>query len=112
MGDGELDDEVQEELDLQVFDAQAEERSHLRVIVEALEGGDDPMLRAVRYFLDEHRSAEKTLRAVGSIIFSQYYDTAARMAASLSCRSEVHMSEHQSLTRIAYADFLLQKTNN
>lgn len=84
MGDGELDDEVQEELDLQVFDAQAEERSHLRVIVEALEGGDDPKLRAVRYFLDEHRSAEKTWRAMGSIIFSQYYDTAAWIAASLS----------------------------
>ncbi|MER9651507.1 phospholipase D-like domain-containing anti-phage protein [Mesorhizobium sp. M0199] len=84
MGEVELDDEVQEELDVQVFDVRAEERSHLRVIIEALEGGDDPKLRAVRYFLDEHRSAPLSWRAMGAIVFSQYYDTAAWIASALS----------------------------
>lgn len=84
MGDGELDDEMQEELDVDIFDARVDERTHLRTIVDALEGGDDPKLRAVRYFLDDHRTAKLSWREMGAIIFSQYYDTAAWIAAALS----------------------------
>lgn len=84
IGDGELDDEVQEELDSANFDARSDERRHLRTIIEALAGGNDPKLRAVEYFLDEHRTDQRTWREMGSIVFSQYYDTAAWMAEALS----------------------------
>ncbi|UIJ83130.1 phospholipase D-like domain-containing anti-phage protein [Rhizobium leguminosarum] len=84
MGERELDDEVQEELGSEVFDPQAEERRHLRELVAALDGVDDPKLKAVRYFLDEHHGAKLTWREMGSIIFSQYYDTALWTAVSLS----------------------------
>ncbi|RWI67695.1 phospholipase D-like domain-containing anti-phage protein [Mesorhizobium sp.] len=84
MGEGQLDDEVQEELDRDVFDAQTEERRHLRDIVAALDGVDDPKLKAVRYFLDEHYSTNLTWREMGSIVFSQYYDTALWTAEALS----------------------------
>ncbi|WP_244428327.1 phospholipase D-like domain-containing anti-phage protein [Sinorhizobium fredii] len=84
MGEGELDDEVQEELDEESFDPQLEERRHLLDIVSALDGVDDPKLRAVRYFLDEHRTARLSWREMGAIIFSQYYDTALWTAQALS----------------------------
>lgn len=84
MGEGELDDEVQEELDQETFDPRIEERRHLGDIVAALDGVDDPKLRAVRYFLDEHRSAKLSWREMGAIVFSQYYDTAAWTAEALS----------------------------
>lgn len=84
MGEGELDDEVQEELDQETFDPRVEERRHLGDIVAALDGVDDPKLRAVRYFLDEHRSAKLSWREMGAIVFSQYYDTAAWTAEALS----------------------------
>ncbi|WP_287100208.1 phospholipase D-like domain-containing anti-phage protein [Mesorhizobium sp.] len=84
MGEGDLDEEIQEELDSSAFDARSEERKHLHVIVDALQGGGDPKLKAVRYFLDEHVTDKRTWRELGSIIFSQYYDTAAWIAESLS----------------------------
>ncbi|MCX8571142.1 phospholipase D-like domain-containing anti-phage protein [Aminobacter sp. MET-1] len=84
MGEGELDDDVQEEMEGEAFDALADERRHLRTMIEALQGSDDPKLRAVQYFLDEYRSASRSWREMGSIIFSQYYDTSAWIAESLS----------------------------
>ncbi len=84
IGDGELDDEVQEELDGADFDARVDERRHLRTIIDALAGGADPKLRAVEYFLDEHRTDLRSWREMGAIVFSQYYDTAAWMADALS----------------------------
>lgn len=84
LGDSELDEEVQEELDEAVFDTRADEQQHLRDIISALEGVDDPKLRAVRYFLDEYRTSRIPWREMGSIVFSQYYDTASWTASSLS----------------------------
>lgn len=84
MGEEELDDETQEELEGAAFDARADERRHLRTIIDALSGGSDPKLRAVEYFLDEHRTSSRSWRELGCIVFSQYYETASWMAASLS----------------------------
>lgn len=84
MGDDELDDEIQEELDAKAFESKTDERRHLRTIVEALSGGPDPKLRAVEYFLDEHRTSSRSWREMGCIVFSQYYETAAWMAQALS----------------------------
>lgn len=84
MGQGDLDDEVQEQLESTTFDARAEERLHLRTIIEALQSGGDPKLRAVQYFLDEQKTDTHSWRELGAIIFSQYYETAAWMAEALS----------------------------
>ncbi|MCH4894425.1 hypothetical protein GO308_15005 [Sphingomonas sp. SFZ2018-12] len=84
LGEEDLDDEVQEELDGDGFDAREDERRHLRIIIDALSGGQDPKLRAVEYFLDEHQTGPKSWRGMGCIVFSQYYETAAWMAGALS----------------------------
>lgn len=84
LGKRELDEEAQEELGTSTFSGVAAERKHLQDLVEALTGASDPKLRAVRYFLDEHPSGSRTWRQMGAIVFSQYYDTAAWIAESLS----------------------------
>ena len=59
-----------------------EERSHLEQIVKHLsQKPTDPKLDAVLYFLIERRWLE-----LGCIIFSQYYDTAHWVAASLTAK--------------------------
>lgn len=84
MGDEELDDDIQEELDEKAFDPKTDERRYLRTIVEAFAGALDPKLRAVEYFLDEQRTNLRSWREMGCIVFSQYYETAAWMAQALS----------------------------
>lgn len=84
LGNRELDDEAQEEFDGEEFDPRAEERLHLQTIIDALRDGDDPKLKAVRYFLDDHPSTSRSWREMGSIVFSQYFDTANWIATSLS----------------------------
>ncbi len=84
LGKRELDEEAQEELGAASFSGLAAERKHLQDLIEALTGASDPKLRAVRYFLDEHPSGSRTWRELGAIVFSQYYDTAAWIAESLS----------------------------
>nr|WP_277991216.1 helicase-related protein [Sphingomonas panni] len=84
IGDEELDDDIQEALEERTFDARAEERRHLRAVVAALTDRPDPKLRAVQYFLDEHRSGPRSWRKMGCIVFSQYYETASWIAQALS----------------------------
>ncbi len=84
LGKRELDEEAQEELGLTAFSGLDAERRHLQDLVDALTGASDPKLRAVRYFLDEHPAGSRTWREMGAIVFSQYYDTAAWIAESLS----------------------------
>lgn len=86
LGKRELDEDAQEELGAAKFDSLDAERRHLQDLVESLTGADDPKLRAVRYFLDEHPAGTKTWREMGAIIFSQYYDTASWMADALSAQ--------------------------
>lgn len=83
LGKRELDDEAQEEMEGDIF-AVEDEKRHLQDLIDALRDADDPKLKAVRYFLDEHPSGSKTWREMGAIIFSQYYDTAAWMAGELA----------------------------
>lgn len=87
LGENELDEEIQEELEIGSFDAHADEKLHLRAIIEALTGAIDPKLKAVEYFLDDHRSGDRSWRELGCIVFSQYYDTAAWIAEALSLAS-------------------------
>jgi hypothetical protein len=63
-----------------------EETGHLRTIVEELSRPEarDPKLAAVRYFLTEHRTEDKTWLEHGCIVFSQYYDTAYFVGAELA----------------------------
>jgi superfamily II DNA/RNA helicase len=84
LGKRELDEETQEELEADAFTALADERRHLQALIDSLSGSDDPKLRAVRYFLDEHPAGARTWRQMGTIIFSQYYDTAAWIAEHLA----------------------------
>jgi hypothetical protein len=84
LGKRELDDEAQEGLDGEAFNAVAEERLHLQTLVDALKGADDPKVRAVRYFLDEHPSGTRTWREMGAIVFTQYFDTADWAARELA----------------------------
>lgn len=84
LGKRELDEEALEELEGEDFEAVEDERSALQDLIDALTGAEDPKLRAVRYFLDEHPSGTKTWREMGVIIFSQYYDTAAWIADNLA----------------------------
>jgi len=44
----------------------------------------DPKLNAVRWFLSQHKSDGKTWSELGCIIFSQYYETAHWVAATLA----------------------------
>jgi hypothetical protein len=62
------------------------EAGYLELIVSELSRPEarDPKLTAVRYFLTEHRVKEKTWMEHGSIIFSQYYDTAFWIAQELA----------------------------
>lgn len=62
------------------------EAGHLRTIVEELSRPEarDPKSAAVRYFLTEHRTEGKTWLEHGSIIFSQYYDTAYSIGSELA----------------------------
>jgi len=64
----------------------SEEAGHLRSIIEELSRPEarDPKLNAVKYFLTEHRTENKTWLEHGCIIFSQYYDTAFWIAAELA----------------------------
>jgi superfamily II DNA or RNA helicase len=84
LGKRELDDEAQEEMEGVDFTALANESLHLTTLIAALTGADDPKLRAVRYFLDEHPSGTRSWRELGAIVFSQYYDTAKWMAEELA----------------------------
>jgi hypothetical protein len=63
-----------------------EEAAHLRTIVAELSRPEarDPKLAAVRYFLTEHRTEDKTWLEHGCIVFSQYYDTAYSVGAELA----------------------------
>ncbi|MEI8388189.1 MAG: helicase-related protein, partial [Verrucomicrobiota bacterium] len=62
------------------------EAGHLRTIGEELSRPEahDPKLAAVRYFLTEHRTEDKTWLEHGCIVFSQYYDTAHWIASELA----------------------------
>lgn len=62
------------------------EQEYLKRIVGELSRPEavDPKLKAVRYFLNEHRVDGRTWLEHGCIIFSQYYDTAAWVAEELS----------------------------
>ena len=84
LGKRELDEEALEDLEGEEFEAVEDERSALQDLIDALTGAEDPKLRAVRYFLDEHPSGARTWREMGVIIFSQYYDTAAWIADNLA----------------------------
>ena len=84
LGKRELDDVALEELDGDAFQAVEDERSALQDLIDALTDADDPKLRAVKYFLDDHQAGTRTWREMGAIIFSQYYDTAAWIAGQLA----------------------------
>ena len=62
------------------------EAGHLRTISEELARPEarDPKLAAVRYFLTEHRTEGRSWLEHGSIVFSQYYDTAHWIASELA----------------------------
>lgn len=84
LGKRSLDDETLEELDDDGFEAIDAERAALQDLIDALTGADDPKVRAVRYFLDDHPAGARTWREMGAIVFSQYYDTAAWIAERLA----------------------------
>lgn len=62
------------------------EQAYLQRIVAELSRPEavDPKLKAVRYFLTEHRVDGKSWLELGCIVFSQYYDTAAWVAEELA----------------------------
>jgi superfamily II DNA or RNA helicase len=64
----------------------SEEAMHLHTIVEELSRPEarDPKLAAVRYFLTQHRTDDRTWLEHGCIIFSQYYDTVYAMGTELA----------------------------
>lgn len=64
------------------------EALHLGTIVSELSRPEarDPKLHAVLHFLTAERSEGKTWLEHGCIVFSQYYDTALSMGASLAAR--------------------------
>jgi len=63
-----------------------DEANHLHTIVEELSRPEarDPKVKAVRYFLTEHRTEGKTWLEHGCIVFSQYYETAYSLGAELA----------------------------
>lgn len=64
---------------------EAEQEYLKRIVVElSRPEAADPKLKAVRYFLGEHRVDGRTWLEHGCIIFSQYYDTAAWVAEELA----------------------------
>ena len=64
----------------------AEEALHLRTIIDELSRPEarDPKLAAVRFFLTEQRTEDKTWLEHGCVVFSQYYDTAYSLGAELA----------------------------
>src|SRR5208337_3030597 len=64
----------------------SEEAGYLRIIVEELSRPEahDPKLTAVKYFLTNHRTEDKTWLEHGCIIFSQYYDTVQYIGSELA----------------------------
>jgi len=82
-----LEDEEQVKLVEEALSALTpEETTHLQTIVTELSRPEarDPKVAAVRHFLTEHRTDEKTWLEHGCIVFSQYYDTAYSLAAELA----------------------------
>lgn len=82
-----LEDEEQPKLVEDTLSALTlEEAAHLSTIVAELSRPEarDPKLAAVRYFLTEHRTEDKTWLEHGCIVFSQYYDTAYSVGAELA----------------------------
>ena len=64
----------------------SKEIAFLKVIIDELSRPEahDPKLNAVRYFLTEHKTENKTWLEHGCIVFSQYYDTAYWVASELA----------------------------
>ena len=64
------------------------EAGYLNTIVAELSRPEarDPKLAAVKYFLTQHRVEGKTWLEHGSIVFSQYYDTARWVGSELAKR--------------------------
>jgi superfamily II DNA or RNA helicase len=64
----------------------AEEAGYLRTIVQELSRPEarDPKTNAVRYFLTQHRTEDRTWLEHGCIIFSQYFDTVRALAEELA----------------------------
>jgi superfamily II DNA or RNA helicase len=82
-----LEDEEQTRLlDDALSTLTSEEAMHLHTIVEELSRPQarDPKFSAVRYFLTQHRTENKTWLEHGCIIFSQYYDTVYAMGTELA----------------------------
>lgn len=82
-----LEDEEEQNLVADVLGAlTGDEAGYLRTIVEELSRPEarDPKVAAVRYFLTEHRTEDRTWLEHGCIIFSQYYDTARALGADLA----------------------------
>ena len=82
-----LEDEEQAKLLEEALSALTpEETKHLQTIVTELSRPEarDPKVSAVRYFLMEHRTDERTWLEHGCIVFSQYYDTAYSLGAELA----------------------------
>ena len=80
------EDEEAEELFEGTQSVTGPEAAQLQIIVDELGRPEarDPKLDAVRYFLTEHRSGERTWLEHGCIVFSQYYDTARWIGEQLA----------------------------
>lgn len=65
---------------------QAEEITQLQIIVDELTRPEahDPKLDAVKYFLNQHKTDNKTWLEHGCIIFSQYYETVNWVAKEIA----------------------------
>lgn len=82
-----LDEEEEwEEVDESLKALTQQEAAFLETIRDELSRPEarDPKLSAVQYFLTEHKTEGKTWLEHGSIIFSQYYDTAFWIAQELA----------------------------
>ena len=80
------DEENPEKLNEDIGVLTETEAGYLQTIVEELSRPEarDPKLGAVKYFLSEYRTEEKTWLEHGCIIFSQYYDTVYWVASELA----------------------------
>lgn len=80
------EEEAMPALDEALASLTSTENIHLRTIIEELSRPEarDPKLRAVTYFLREHRTEGKTWLEHGCIIFSQYYDTVFWVGSELA----------------------------
>ncbi len=81
----EEEEETQHKIEEMLDGMTVEEENHLNNIVEALSRPEarDPKIKAVTYFLTEHRAATKTWLEHGCIVFSQYYDTVEALGEAL-----------------------------